>query len=138
MATIYWLLGDIIWTCRQCAKDPTCVQCDQCFRQADHTNHEVMILIIISINSSFMFIYHIHISINPSFISIFIYQSIFHIHSSYQSIISYLSIISTCLSIISIFNIHSFIYPFFLLGIFPSIFWWRQWLLWLWWCWSLV
>lgn len=33
--------GDIVWTCRQCAKDPTCVQCDQCFRKADHIGHEV-------------------------------------------------------------------------------------------------
>ena len=36
-----FLQGDIVWTCRQCAKDPTCVQCDQCFRKADHVGHEV-------------------------------------------------------------------------------------------------
>lgn len=33
--------GDIVWTCRQCGKDPTCVQCDQCFRKSDHVGHEV-------------------------------------------------------------------------------------------------
>ncbi len=33
--------GDIVWTCRQCAKDPTCVQCDKCFRKSDHEGHEV-------------------------------------------------------------------------------------------------
>ena len=33
--------GDLVWTCRQCAKDPTCVQCDKCFRRSDHQGHEV-------------------------------------------------------------------------------------------------
>lgn len=33
--------GDIVWTCRQCAKDPTCVQCDKCFKASDHKGHEV-------------------------------------------------------------------------------------------------
>lgn len=33
--------GDIVWTCRQCAKDQTCVQCDKCFRNSDHTGHDV-------------------------------------------------------------------------------------------------
>ncbi len=33
--------GDIVWTCRQCGKDPTCVQCDACFRNSDHKGHEV-------------------------------------------------------------------------------------------------
>lgn len=33
--------GDLVWTCRSCAKDPTCVQCDKCFRDADHSGHEV-------------------------------------------------------------------------------------------------
>jgi ATP-dependent Clp protease adapter protein ClpS len=33
--------GEIVWTCRTCAKDPTCVQCDTCFKGSDHTDHEV-------------------------------------------------------------------------------------------------
>jgi ATP-dependent Clp protease adapter protein ClpS len=33
--------GDIVWTCRTCAKDPTCVQCDHCFKCSDHKDHEV-------------------------------------------------------------------------------------------------
>eukprot|EP01041_Mallomonas_annulata_P000556 gene556-1070_t len=33
--------GLVVWTCRQCAKDPTCVQCDECFRLSDHEGHEV-------------------------------------------------------------------------------------------------
>lgn len=33
--------NDIVWTCRTCASDPTCCQCDACFRQSDHTGHEV-------------------------------------------------------------------------------------------------
>jgi hypothetical protein len=33
--------GDIVWTCRNCAKDPTCVQCDPCFRKSNHKGHEV-------------------------------------------------------------------------------------------------
>ena len=30
-----------MWTCRQCAKDSTCVQCDACFRNSNHEGHEV-------------------------------------------------------------------------------------------------
>lgn len=33
--------GLVVWTCRQCAKDPTCVQCDECFRNSNHDGHEV-------------------------------------------------------------------------------------------------
>jgi hypothetical protein len=33
--------GDIVWNCRSCGKDPTCVQCDPCFRKSNHTGHEV-------------------------------------------------------------------------------------------------
>ena len=33
--------GDIMWICRQCGKDPTCVQCDDCFQNSDHEGHEV-------------------------------------------------------------------------------------------------
>jgi hypothetical protein len=28
--------GDIVWSCRSCAKDLTCVQCDDCFRNSNH------------------------------------------------------------------------------------------------------
>eukprot|EP00605_Chrysophyceae_sp_TOSAG23-4_P002056 GSChrysophyteH1.ASY1.ANO1.2277.1 assembled CDS len=34
-------VGEIVWTCRQCAKDVTCVQCNSCFKQSDHEGHEV-------------------------------------------------------------------------------------------------
>ena len=33
--------GEIVWTCRSCAKDNTCVQCDACFRRSAHVGHEV-------------------------------------------------------------------------------------------------
>ena len=33
--------GDLIWNCRNCGKDDTCVQCDDCFQLSDHTNHDV-------------------------------------------------------------------------------------------------
>jgi E3 ubiquitin-protein ligase UBR2 len=33
--------GDIVWTCHNCAKDPTCVQCNDCFKESDHKGHEV-------------------------------------------------------------------------------------------------
>ena len=33
--------GDIAWNCRTCQSDPTCVQCDPCFRRSDHEGHEV-------------------------------------------------------------------------------------------------
>jgi hypothetical protein len=33
--------GEIIWNCRQCGKDVTCVQCDQCFKKSNHVGHEV-------------------------------------------------------------------------------------------------
>jgi hypothetical protein len=34
-------VGEVVWTCRQCAKDSTCVQCDACFKASDHEGHEV-------------------------------------------------------------------------------------------------
>jgi hypothetical protein len=33
--------GDIVWTCRQCAHDTSCVQCNDCFQHSEHQNHEV-------------------------------------------------------------------------------------------------
>ena len=33
--------GDILWVCKQCGQDNTCVQCDDCFQMSDHTDHEV-------------------------------------------------------------------------------------------------
>jgi hypothetical protein len=33
--------GDIVWTCRQCGHDSSCVQCNDCFQHSDHLNHEV-------------------------------------------------------------------------------------------------
>lgn len=32
--------GEIVWTCRTCAKDQTCVQCNECFLLSDHSEHE--------------------------------------------------------------------------------------------------
>ena len=33
--------NDIVWICQQCQRDETCVQCNECFTRADHTNHDV-------------------------------------------------------------------------------------------------
>jgi len=33
--------GDIAWNCRTCQADPTCVVCDDCFRDSNHEGHEV-------------------------------------------------------------------------------------------------
>ncbi len=33
--------GDLCWNCRTCQTDPTCVQCDACFQNSDHTGHDV-------------------------------------------------------------------------------------------------
>ena len=33
--------GDILWICKQCGQDNTCVQCDDCFQLSDHESHEV-------------------------------------------------------------------------------------------------
>ena len=33
--------GDIAWNCRTCQTDPTCVLCDECFRNSNHEGHEV-------------------------------------------------------------------------------------------------
>lgn len=33
--------GEIIWTCRQCSHDSTCVQCNDCFQLSNHEGHEV-------------------------------------------------------------------------------------------------
>ena len=33
--------GEVVWTCRTCAKDQTCVQCNECFLLSDHSEHEV-------------------------------------------------------------------------------------------------
>ena len=32
--------GEVIWTCRTCAKDQTCVQCNECFLLSNHIGHE--------------------------------------------------------------------------------------------------
>ena len=32
---------EIVWTCRTCGKDPTCVQCNNCYNASDHTDHDV-------------------------------------------------------------------------------------------------
>ena len=34
-------VGEVVWTCRQCAKDATCVQCNACYKASNHEGHEV-------------------------------------------------------------------------------------------------
>lgn len=33
--------NDLVWTCRSCAKNNTCVQCDKCYNSSNHIGHEV-------------------------------------------------------------------------------------------------
>lgn len=33
--------NDIVWICKSCQQDDTCVQCNECFEAADHKGHEV-------------------------------------------------------------------------------------------------
>ncbi|GBG26017.1 E3 ubiquitin-protein ligase UBR1 [Hondaea fermentalgiana] len=33
--------GDIVWNCKQCQMDSTCVLCQECFRASDHEGHDV-------------------------------------------------------------------------------------------------
>lgn len=33
--------GDLCYNCRQCQADPTCIQCETCFRASDHRGHDV-------------------------------------------------------------------------------------------------
>jgi len=33
--------GDIVWNCKQCQMDSTCVLCQDCFRESDHEGHDV-------------------------------------------------------------------------------------------------
>ena len=33
--------NDIVWICRTCQADETCVLCNTCYRDSDHTGHEV-------------------------------------------------------------------------------------------------
>lgn len=33
--------NDIVWICRQCESDETCVQCNDCFQDSNHQGHEV-------------------------------------------------------------------------------------------------
>lgn len=33
--------GDIVWNCKQCQMDSTCVLCQDCFRDSDHDGHDV-------------------------------------------------------------------------------------------------
>lgn len=33
--------NDIVWICKQCQKDETCVLCNNCFRDSCHEGHEV-------------------------------------------------------------------------------------------------
>ena len=33
--------NDIVWICKSCQQDDTCVQCNECYMKADHTGHEV-------------------------------------------------------------------------------------------------
>lgn len=33
--------GEIVWTCRECGKNSTCVLCDKCYKNSNHVGHEV-------------------------------------------------------------------------------------------------
>ncbi|CAM9897529.1 unnamed protein product, partial [Sphacelaria rigidula] len=33
--------NDIVWICKVCQADETCVLCNDCFRNSDHRGHEV-------------------------------------------------------------------------------------------------
>ncbi|CAM9782916.1 unnamed protein product, partial [Choristocarpus tenellus] len=33
--------NDIVWICKACQSDETCVLCNECFRNSDHRGHEV-------------------------------------------------------------------------------------------------
>jgi len=33
--------GELVFHCKQCATDPTCVLCATCFREVDHLDHDV-------------------------------------------------------------------------------------------------
>lgn len=33
--------NDIVWICKTCQKDETCVQCNNCFNDSDHRDHDV-------------------------------------------------------------------------------------------------
>ena len=33
--------NDIVWICKSCQKDETCVQCNSCFQASNHQGHEV-------------------------------------------------------------------------------------------------
>eukprot|EP00656_Telonema_subtile_P051837 TRINITY_DN7074_c0_g1_i6.p1 TRINITY_DN7074_c0_g1~~TRINITY_DN7074_c0_g1_i6.p1 ORF type:complete len:1517 (-),score=379.42 TRINITY_DN7074_c0_g1_i6:28-4578(-) len=33
--------GDLVWNCKSCQADETCVMCNACFRDSDHEGHEV-------------------------------------------------------------------------------------------------
>ena len=32
--------GDIVWSCRNCQADDTCVMCERCFANSDHSGHD--------------------------------------------------------------------------------------------------
>jgi hypothetical protein len=34
--------SDIVWVCKTCQSDETCVLCNACFTDSDHTGHDVM------------------------------------------------------------------------------------------------
>ncbi|CAN0435741.1 unnamed protein product, partial [Ectocarpus sp. 13 AM-2016] len=36
-----FLKNDIVWICKECQADETCVLCNDCFRSSDHEGHEV-------------------------------------------------------------------------------------------------
>jgi len=33
--------GELVWTCRECGKNETCVLCDKCYKSSNHVGHEV-------------------------------------------------------------------------------------------------
>lgn len=50
-----FLKNDIVWICKACQADETCVLCNDCFRSSDHEGHEV-------------YFYHAQVPVRHSFV----------------------------------------------------------------------
>ncbi|RYG53159.1 hypothetical protein EON66_08935 [archaeon] len=40
-ALLSWLQGELVYWCRQCGADGSCVLCASCFAASNHTGHDV-------------------------------------------------------------------------------------------------
>ena len=41
VCSVAFVPGDIVWNCKTCQKDDTCVLCQECFSNSNHEGHEV-------------------------------------------------------------------------------------------------